>query len=139
MEVEDLPFVSGCLYELDAHDDLEVAIIRATKIYKVLKEITLLKEIPYNKKYCFRQRCQVLLKRCNKALGVQTTPAKAIEDMEAADQEDVMTKLIGRLRKKWDTDKIEQDDMRMQLDGLVEKYSQLENHLQQVGLTVEDS
>ena len=60
--------MSGYLTRLEAFPDLEGSIIRATKIYKVLKRIIRLASIPKDDEYNFKKRCHALLTKWNKIL-----------------------------------------------------------------------
>jgi len=53
---------------------LEVSIIRATKINKVLKAILKLEEIPKESEFNFKDRSQVLLTKWNKILESEAVP-----------------------------------------------------------------
>jgi hypothetical protein len=53
---EEMAIMSNYITKLEAHADLEVSIIRATKINKVLKAIIKLDSIPKDEEYQFRRR-----------------------------------------------------------------------------------
>lgn len=55
--------------QLEEHLELEVSIIRATKINKVLKAILKLEEIPKDADYKFKDRSNTLLNNWNKLLS----------------------------------------------------------------------
>ncbi|KAF5675027.1 PWWP domain-containing protein [Fusarium heterosporum] len=57
---------------LEKLKDLEVSIIRATKINKVLKAILKLESIPREDEFNFKDRSQVLLDKWNKLLATET-------------------------------------------------------------------
>lgn len=64
--------------KLEAFPDLEVSIIRATKINKVLKAVLKLDNIPREDEFKFKPRSQVLLDKWNKLLAVDGTPAEVV-------------------------------------------------------------
>jgi hypothetical protein len=61
---------------LENMQELEVSIIRATKINKVLKAILKLDSIPREDDFKFRARSQALLDRWNKLMASDSTPAQ---------------------------------------------------------------
>lgn len=64
--------------KLEGYTDLEVSIIRATKINKVLKAILKLASIPREEEFHFKSRSQTLLDKWNKLLATETsTPTTA--------------------------------------------------------------
>lgn len=68
--------MSEFVTKLEGYSDLEVSIIRATKINKVLKAILKLTTIPKEEEFKFKQRSQSLLDKWNKLLASeQGTPA----------------------------------------------------------------
>jgi hypothetical protein len=70
--------MSEFVVKLEAYADLEVSIIRATKINKVLKAIMKLNTIPKEDEFHFKDRSQALLEKWNKLLASeQGTPAAA--------------------------------------------------------------
>lgn len=67
--------MSEFISKLEGYADLEVSIIRATKINKVLKAILKLNTIPKEEEFNFKARSQALLDKWNKLLAVdQDTP-----------------------------------------------------------------
>ncbi|KAI0383852.1 hypothetical protein F5Y04DRAFT_22615 [Hypomontagnella monticulosa] len=73
---EEMKSMSEFLGKLETFPDLEVSIIRATKINKVLKAILKLETIPKEDEYTFKPRSQTLLDKWNKLLATtETTPA----------------------------------------------------------------
>ena len=58
---EEMAVMSDYITKLEAHADLEVSIIRATKINKVLKAIVKLDSIPKDEEYQFRRRSTDIL------------------------------------------------------------------------------
>ncbi|PBP26847.1 PWWP domain-containing protein [Diplocarpon rosae] len=63
--------------KLEGYVDLEVSIIRATKINKVLKAILKLATLPNNDEFKIKTRSQGLLDEWNKLLASDTTPSAA--------------------------------------------------------------
>lgn len=70
-----MQIMSDYITKLEGFADLEVSIIRATKINKVLKAILKLEHIPKEDEFKFKPRSQVLLDKWNKLLAVDGTPA----------------------------------------------------------------
>ena len=67
--------MSDFLAKLETFPDLEVSIIRATKINKVLKAILKLEAIPKEEEYTFKSRSQSLLDKWNKILATDGAAA----------------------------------------------------------------
>ncbi|KAI1488165.1 hypothetical protein F5X96DRAFT_105181 [Biscogniauxia mediterranea] len=67
---EEMKSMSDFLGKLETFPDLEVSIIRATKINKVLKAILRLETIPKESEFEFKPRSQALLDKWNKLLAV---------------------------------------------------------------------
>jgi len=78
---DEMKLMSDYVTKLEGFPDLEVSIIRATKINKVLKEILKLNSIPKEDEYKFKPRSQVLLDKWNKLLllSADGTPAAPAE------------------------------------------------------------
>lgn len=76
--------MSNFFSKLEAHSDLEVSIIRATKINKVLKMIVKLNTIPKDEEYHFRRRAIDILAKWKNLLESDTTPAPAKESKPTA-------------------------------------------------------
>jgi hypothetical protein len=79
---EEMELMSNYITKLEGFPDLEVSIIRATKINKVLKAILKLDNIPRESEFKFKERSQVLLDKWNKLLAVDggsAAPAAAEE------------------------------------------------------------
>ena len=75
---EEMKQMSEYVLKLEGYADLEVSIIRATKINKVLKAILKLNTIPKEEDFRFKPRSQTLLDKWNKLLASeQGTPAAA--------------------------------------------------------------
>ena len=72
---EEMKAMSEFVTKLEGYADLEVSIIRATKINKVLKAILKLNVIPKEEEFQFKPRSQTLLDKWNKLLASeQGTP-----------------------------------------------------------------
>ncbi len=67
--------MSDYVTKLEGFPDLEVSIIRLTKINKVLKAILKLDNIPKEDEFRFKPRSQALLDKWNKLLSADGTPA----------------------------------------------------------------
>ncbi|RFU32042.1 hypothetical protein B7463_g4319, partial [Scytalidium lignicola] len=75
---EEMKQMSEFVTKLEGYADLEVSIIRVTKINKVLKAILKLNHIPKEEEFQFKTRSQTLLDKWNKLLASdQDTPAPA--------------------------------------------------------------
>jgi hypothetical protein len=71
---EEMKHMSEYVNKLEGYADLEVSIIRATKINKVLKAILKLEEIPKESEFKFKERSQSLLEKWNKILESAAPP-----------------------------------------------------------------
>jgi len=69
--------MSEFITKLEGFPSLEVSIIRATKINKVLKAILKLESIPKEDEFRFKPRSQELLEKWNKILAAADLPAPA--------------------------------------------------------------
>lgn len=85
---DEMPQMSTYIKKLEGYADLEVAIIRTTKINKVLKALIKLNTIPRDEEYQFRKRSLDLLSQWNKIMGAE--PADN-EGGGAADKESKST------------------------------------------------
>ncbi|KAI0200104.1 hypothetical protein F4808DRAFT_178036 [Astrocystis sublimbata] len=72
---EDMKQVSDFLAKLETFPDLDVSIIRATKINKVLKAILKLETIPKEDEFQFKPRSQTLLDKWNILLASDAAPS----------------------------------------------------------------
>ena len=63
--------MSNFITKLENYSDLEVSIIRSTKINKVLKALIKLNSIPKDDEFHFKSRSVELLSKWNKALGAE--------------------------------------------------------------------
>ncbi|KAK3335532.1 hypothetical protein B0T19DRAFT_10915 [Cercophora scortea] len=74
---EEMKLMSDYILKLEGFPDLEVSIIRQTKINKVLKAILKLENIPKEDEFQFKSRSQALLEKWNKLLATDAPPAAA--------------------------------------------------------------
>ncbi|EXJ90254.1 hypothetical protein A1O1_03353 [Capronia coronata CBS 617.96] len=79
---EEMPQMSTFIKKLEGYTDLEVSVIRTTKINKVLKALIKLNTIPRDEEFQFRKRSIELLSQWNKILGSEPTDAEAGADKE---------------------------------------------------------
>jgi len=77
--------MSEYISKLERMPDLEVSIIRTTKINKVLKAILKLNNIPKDDELKFKPRSQALLDTWNKLLAVEETPADGANGVKVKD------------------------------------------------------
>ncbi len=72
--------------QLEDHTDLEPAIIRNTKVHKVLKGIVKLSSIPKDEQYDFKKRSAALLETWNKRMAADgdVAPPSAVEPKASA-------------------------------------------------------
>jgi hypothetical protein len=78
---DEMKQMSEFVTKLEGYSDLEVSIIRATKINKVLKAILKLSSIPKEEEFQFKPRSQSLLDKWNKLLASETgTPAASVSN-----------------------------------------------------------
>jgi hypothetical protein len=77
--------MANFISKLEEYGDLEVSIIRSTKINKVLKALIKLNTIPKDEEFDFKGRSMNLLARWNKALGADAEAAGPPAE-EKADQ-----------------------------------------------------
>ncbi|KAK1781119.1 hypothetical protein QBC45DRAFT_78409 [Copromyces sp. CBS 386.78] len=92
---EEMKVMSEFLTKLEAFPDLEVSIIRATKINKVLKAILKLENIPKEEEFKFKPRSQTLLDKWNKLLAGEATSAAVL----AADKEATTNGVNGKAKE----------------------------------------
>lgn len=73
-KADEMKQMSEYVTKLEGYAELEVAIIRATKINKVLKAILKLPVIPKEDEFQFKPRSQTLLDKWNKLLATEQAP-----------------------------------------------------------------
>ena len=83
--------MSNFIGKLENYGDLEVSIIRSTKINKVLKALIKLNTIPKDEEFNFKSRSVDLLGRWNKALGADSTADDTAGPSGGVDKEDQPT------------------------------------------------
>lgn len=80
-----MPGMSQYMKKLEDYEDLEVSIIKTTKINKVLKGIIKLNTIPRDEEFAFRKRSVDLLEKWIKILGSEPQDdSKGDEEKETA-------------------------------------------------------
>jgi hypothetical protein len=84
---EEMKSMSDYITKLEGFPDLEVSIIRITKINKVLKAILKLENIPKESEFNFKARSQVLLDQWNKLLSSEPTPTNGVNGTSAEGSE----------------------------------------------------
>lgn len=83
-KADEMKNMSEFVSKLEGYADLEVSIIRQTKINKVLKAILKLNTIPKEEEFKFKPRSQALLDKWNKLLANESgAPASNGESTEA--------------------------------------------------------
>ena len=86
-----MPAMSNFVKKLEEYGDLEVSIIRGTKINKVLKAMIKLDSIPKDEEHHFRDRSLDLLNKWNKLLGTEVTEkpvANGVHHEEGKEEKD---------------------------------------------------
>jgi len=84
---DEMPQMSNYIKKLENYGELEVSIIRNTKINKVLKALIKLNTIPKDEEFEFRKRSVELLAKWNKILGSEPAEPEASTTPAAADKE----------------------------------------------------
>ena len=79
-----MPLMGTYIKKLEGYADLEVSIIRTTKINKVLKALIKLNTIPRDEEFQFRKRSVELLSQWNKILGAEPADGEGGPDKENA-------------------------------------------------------
>lgn len=103
--------MSNFVKKLEEYGDLEVSIIRGTKINKVLKAMIKLDSIPKDEEFHFRDRSLDLLNKWNKLLGTEVTEkpvANGVHHEEGKEESKEDTK--GDTKEDNGEDKNEKDD-----------------------------
>src|SRR5438046_3187912 len=80
---EEMSSMSNYLQKLETCADLEVTIIRATKIHKVLKAIIKLNFIPMDDEYNFRDRSMDILRKWKNLLDLEMPTTGVVMDLGA--------------------------------------------------------
>lgn len=83
----EMPTMAEFLAQLEGYENLEPAIIRNTKIHKVLRGIVKLASIPEDEQHQFKKRSAALLGEWNKRMDADTesAPASAVEAPKEAE------------------------------------------------------
>lgn len=79
-----MPTMATYIKKLEGYADLEVSIIRTTKINKVLKALIKLNTIPRDEEFQFRKRSMELLSQWNKILGAEPADGEMGADKDTA-------------------------------------------------------
>ncbi|KAL9108872.1 MAG: hypothetical protein Q9227_006403 [Pyrenula ochraceoflavens] len=87
----EMPAMSNFIKKLEEYGDLEVSIIRTTKINKVLKALIKLDSIPKDEEFQFRHRSHELLSKWNTLLGTEQPPSAAPTSKESPTTEQPTT------------------------------------------------
>jgi hypothetical protein len=74
---EEMPSMTGFLKQLEEFEDLEAAVIKDTKVHKVLRGIIKLETIPNEEGYNFKTRSNNLLTKWSGALAADTETTEA--------------------------------------------------------------
>ncbi|KAJ5780843.1 hypothetical protein N7457_006003 [Penicillium paradoxum] len=117
--------------KLEKHSDLEVSIIRSTKINKVLKMIVKLNSIPRDEEFNFRHRAMSILSNWKNILDADT-PGPADKDDKPAtngsrDEDGVDTPKLETEEEKEPESKSTKDDMDSPMPDADDKAPQPEN------------
>lgn len=92
--------MSNFISKLENYGDLEVSIIRSTKINKVLKALIKLNTIPKDEEFNFKSRSVELLGRWNKALGAESTVDENAGTLGTDKEEQPITNGVHKLDKE---------------------------------------
>lgn len=96
--------MSGFITRLEEYAEIEVSIIRSTKINKVMKAILKLDEIPKEDEFKFKPRSQALLEKWNKILdGAAASDAKTGEAAANGEEKEEVAAKTSEPEVKADT------------------------------------
>lgn len=96
---------------LENFKDLEVSIIRTTKINKVLKAILKLETIPREEEFHFKDRSQILLDKWTKLMSTDGAPAAAAATTTTTTTNGVNGKAEGKTEgEKEDTEELNAEE-----------------------------
>lgn len=84
--------------QLENYENLEPAIIRVTKIHKVLKAIIKLSSIPKDEEYNFKKRSAAMLEMWNKGMEADGDAAPAAEEAKSAAPEEAAPHTNGETK-----------------------------------------
>lgn len=97
-----MPALADLIMKLEGQEDLEVSIIRKTKIHKVLRGITKLNNIPRDSDFNFRQRALSLLEKWNANMAGEPETPGLLDDGkdEKAETGEAKQKPVNGVHKK---------------------------------------
>ena len=124
--------MSEFISKLETYADLEVSIIRTTKINKVLKNIIKLSSIPKDEEFNFKKRSHELLAKWNKIL-VDDPSAGAAGDKEEAATTNGVAKEEKNEDEEKEKEKEKEKDEPQKVSGEDEKSTEVHH----IGTTVE--
>ncbi|CAK7199609.1 hypothetical protein SEUCBS139899_002292 [Sporothrix eucalyptigena] len=109
---DEMKTVSDYLTKLEGFPDLEVGVIRETKINKVLKAILKIETIPREDEFKFKPRSQTLLEKWNKLLAAEPAPdaAAPAANGTATTNGEAKSNGVKKDEEKKDADKTEKED-----------------------------
>ncbi|TQN75262.1 PWWP domain-containing protein2, partial [Colletotrichum shisoi] len=118
---EEMKMMSDYITKLESFPDLEVSIIRSTKINKVLKAILKLDSIPKEEEFNFNRRSQTLLDKWTKILAggdaaaapaasVTPAPTNGVNGTKAEEKKDTPAVSEGVKEASKDAEKLEELD-----------------------------
>lgn len=107
---DEMEAMSSFITILENFQDLDVSIIRGTKINKVFKAILKLDSIPREEDFNFKKRSQALLDKWNKLLASDSAPANTANGVNGASDSKDSNKPTG------DSDVKESDDKNKEID-----------------------
>lgn len=92
---EEMPGMADFFSQLESYENLEPAIIRNTKVHKVLKGIVKLSSIPQDKEYNFKKRSAAMLEAWNRRMEADSTAvppelSSAVDEKPATNGEKVV-------------------------------------------------
>ena len=103
---EEMATMDEFFKQLEAYTNLEPAIIRGTKIYKVLRGIVKLSSIPKEEEYQFKKRSNDLLASWHEALGSKGDDKEdeKAEDKETAEKAEKPEETVEKTESKEPTE-----------------------------------
>ncbi|KAM0459091.1 hypothetical protein ACHAO4_002482 [Trichoderma viride] len=102
---DEMEAMSSFITILENFQDLDVSIIRSTKINKVFKAILKLDSIPREEDFNFKKRSQALLDKWNKLLASDPAPANTANGVNGASESKDSSKPTGNGEVKESDDK----------------------------------
>lgn len=107
---DEMEAMSSFITILENFQDLDVSIIRGTKINKVFKAILKLDSIPREEDFNFKKRSQTLLDKWNKLLASDPAPANTANGVNGASESKDSSKPTGNGDVKESDDKTKEVD-----------------------------